>query len=253
MLYRPHPPPLLPNPPPLPCSAPFLRCRNRPENTIAAFTSSLDVGATHVEVDVRQSLDGVLVVMHDQTVRRTTNGTGLVSQMTAVELVALDAGSWFAPEFADERVPLFSEVLALVRSYNASVYIDYKAGPADVMYATLVAAGMQYRGVLIGSDELLRDMQAIDPAVRIMPGASTAAQLQARLDQFGTLTAVNADDDIDDDELVPLARANNVDVFVNRFGLPDNEAGYKDAVDRGAAGVQCDDIAALTAFLSTYP
>ena len=224
-----------------------------PENTIAAYTSALDKGATHLEIDVRTSLDGVLVVMHDQTVRRTTNGTGLVNQLTAAELVALDAGSWFSPAFADERVPLFSEVLVLVRTRNASLYIDYKEGTADTMYATLVAEDMQYAGVLIGSDEMLKAMQAIDPAVRIMPGASTAAQLADRLAYFGTLTAVNADDDIDDDELVPLAEANGVEVFVNRFDRTDDEAGYADAVARGAAGVQCDDIGALAAYLRTLP
>jgi glycerophosphoryl diester phosphodiesterase len=227
--------------------------RYAPENTLAAFASALDKGATHVEVDVRTSLDGVLVVMHDQTVRRTTNGTGLVRAMTAAELVALDAGSWFSPAFADERVPLFADVLALVKARNGSCYIDYKEGNAATMYTTLVAAGMQYRGVLIGGQEMLLAMQALDPKVRIMPGASTAAQLESQLAVYGTLTAVNADDDIDDAALVPLARASGVDVFVNRFDRTDNVDGYRDAVDKGAAGVQCDDIGALTAFLRTYP
>jgi len=68
-----------------------------------------------MECDVRRTKDGQLIVVHDKTVDRTTNGKGLVADMTMDELRQLDAGSWFGPEFAGERLPTFEEVLDLAK------------------------------------------------------------------------------------------------------------------------------------------
>src|SRR5262245_43372391 len=85
-----------------------------PENTMAAFKKAIDAGVYGIELDIHRSKSGELMVIHDETVNRTTNGTGLIKDMTFAELQKLDAGSWFAPSFKDERVPLLSEVLALI-------------------------------------------------------------------------------------------------------------------------------------------
>jgi len=82
-----------------------------PENTLAAFKGAIDAGAQMIELDVTLSLDRQLVVIHDDTVDRTTNGTGSVKDLTLQELVQLDAGSWFDPKFDNERMPTLSQVL----------------------------------------------------------------------------------------------------------------------------------------------
>jgi len=87
--------------------------RAAPENTLAAFAAALRAGADGIELDVRLSRDGVPVVIHDATLDRTTDGRGPVSDATAAELSARDAGSWFGPEFRSERVPVLSDVLQL--------------------------------------------------------------------------------------------------------------------------------------------
>ena len=107
--------------------------REYPENTLPAFEAALQRGADFVEVDTRTTADGALVVIHDSTVDRTTNGTGRVDQYTLAEIKQLDAGSWFAPQFADQRVPLVSEVFDLVRRYNVSYYIDFKVPTAPAL------------------------------------------------------------------------------------------------------------------------
>src|SRR5262245_46332535 len=76
-----------------------------PENTLAAFDLALQMGVRHIELDVHLSRDGHLVVIHDDTVDRTTNGSGPVVHYTLAELQALDAGSWFGAAFAGERIP----------------------------------------------------------------------------------------------------------------------------------------------------
>ena len=90
--------------------------REAPENTLEAFEAALDSGADYIELDVQLTKDGQLVVFHDETIDRTTNGKGKLSDITYAQLQNYSAGSWFGTtdEFADVKVPLLSEVLDLV-------------------------------------------------------------------------------------------------------------------------------------------
>src|SRR5262245_17599925 len=83
-----------------------------PENTFAAFDLALQMGAHQIEIDVECTSDDYIVVIHDDTVDRTTDGAGLVTDQTLAALRELDAGAWFGAMFAGERIPLFEEVLA---------------------------------------------------------------------------------------------------------------------------------------------
>ncbi|MCB2214984.1 glycerophosphodiester phosphodiesterase [Desulfofustis glycolicus] len=85
-----------------------------PENTLAAFRAAIDAGAGMIELDVTLSRDRRLVVIHDSTVNRTTNGRGRVNTLTMAQLRRLDAGSWFAERFAGEPVPSLEQVLDAV-------------------------------------------------------------------------------------------------------------------------------------------
>jgi glycerophosphoryl diester phosphodiesterase len=102
--------------------------RHAPENTLAAFRMALEQGIPAVECDVRPTQDGHVVVIHDSTVDRTTDGLGVVSAMRLEALRRLDAGRWFAAEFAGERIPLLEEVLELVRG-RALIQIEIKNDP----------------------------------------------------------------------------------------------------------------------------
>ena len=82
-----------------------------PENTMAAFTAAVAGGADGLELDIHLSCDGVPVVIHDETLERTTDGCGHVAEMTLQQLQRLDAGSWFSAEFKGEPIPLLEEVL----------------------------------------------------------------------------------------------------------------------------------------------
>lgn len=85
-----------------------------PENTLAAFKLALDHGADGVELDAKLTTDGQVVVIHDQTVKRTTGAEGVVRQMSLAQLKALDAGSFFGAQFAGEPIPTLGEVFAAV-------------------------------------------------------------------------------------------------------------------------------------------
>jgi glycerophosphoryl diester phosphodiesterase len=109
-----------------------------PENTLASFERGLELGADWIELDVHLSRDGALVVIHDETLDRTTNGRGAVRDKSLAELKALDAGSWFGADYAGQRIPTLDEVLAWARRRNTIVDIEIKNAP--VYYAGIEAA-----------------------------------------------------------------------------------------------------------------
>lgn len=82
-----------------------------PENTFAAFRQAVTDGADGLELDVRATRDGTAVLLHDETLDRTTSGRGPLASLSAAEVLALDAGSWFGETWAAERVPTLAEVL----------------------------------------------------------------------------------------------------------------------------------------------
>jgi glycerophosphoryl diester phosphodiesterase len=106
-----------------------------PENTLAAFRLGVEQGSDLVEADVQRSKDGVLVLMHDTTLPRTTDVEQVfpdrapwrVSDFTYEEIQQLDAGSWFSEEFADEPVPTMAEMVELLRRTRAGILMELKA------------------------------------------------------------------------------------------------------------------------------
>jgi glycerophosphoryl diester phosphodiesterase len=131
-----------PSPLPLPGPRRLLRIAHRgasaraPENTLAAFAAAIDLKVDAIEIDVHLCADGVPVVIHDDTVDRTTDGRGAVASLRLRELKRLDAGSWFAPRFKGERIPTLEEVFDLARG-RCGVNIEIKGA---------VAAGPRRRG-----------------------------------------------------------------------------------------------------------
>ena len=104
-----------------------------PENTLAAFRKAIEAGSDMIEMDVHLSKDGKIVVIHDETLERTTNGQGNVADHTLQEIKKLDAGAWFNPQFAGERIPTLREVLALAQG-KVPVNIEIK-NPTHGRYA----------------------------------------------------------------------------------------------------------------------
>lgn len=97
-----------------------------PENTISALQKALDAGAEMIELDVQITKDHELVVFHDDTLERTTNGKGLIREHTYEELSHLDAGSWFTAKYANERIPRFRDAIELLQG---KTYLNIEIKP----------------------------------------------------------------------------------------------------------------------------
>ena len=101
-----------------------------PENTMAGFRKSIEAGLDGIELDIHRCSTGELVVIHDEDVQRTTNGVGLVKDISFPELQRLSAGLWFGKEFGEERIPLLKDVLDLVAG-QCVLNIEIKNTPID--------------------------------------------------------------------------------------------------------------------------
>lgn len=142
-----------------------------PENTVAGFRHALGLGVRAVEFDVRMTADGQLVVIHDATVDRTTNGTGEVAALTLAELRQLDARSTF-PDWPEPcRIPTFGEVLDVV-GHLAELVIEIKADTPERLdrVVPMVTAEIERRG--IGPQVSITSFEpyALEVARRAAPG-----------------------------------------------------------------------------------
>jgi glycerophosphoryl diester phosphodiesterase len=100
--------------------------RVAPENTLAAIARAADAGARAVELDVALSADGVPVILHDETLNRTTDGRGSVARKTLADLRTLDAGAWFGKRFKGERLPTLAEAVALILERKMGLNLEIK-------------------------------------------------------------------------------------------------------------------------------
>lgn len=101
-----------------------------PENTMAAFRHAMEFGADGLELDVHLSRDGHVVVCHDDRLERTTNGSGFIVEHDLDQLKSLDAGAWFSPEYAGERIPTLKELFEEIVSstWRGLVNVELKYG-----------------------------------------------------------------------------------------------------------------------------
>jgi len=209
------------------------------ENTLPAYQAAIDADADFIEVDVRTTSDGKLVIMHDATVDSQTNGKGAVKDMTFAQIRALDVRG--------SKVPTFDEVLDLARG-KIGVYVDSKQVSAADMIAAVERYGMQDHIVVYGGYQYLKDIAALRPKIKVMPEAVSAAFCRKLIDEFHPkVIAFDARDFTD--EIIAIAKTAKADIYVDRFGDADTPASWQDAIDRGATGIQTNKPAELVAYL----
>jgi len=219
-----------------------------PENTLPAFQAAIDLGVDWVEIDVGTTADNHMVVLHDRTVDRVTNGTGALREKTLAEVRALDAGVRFDSSFAGTRIPTADEALALMRG-KVQVYLEVKEASPDSIIALLRRHDMLASTIVYDDIAALAAMRQIEPRVRLLvprPPKDLAAlpALAARLHPafFGSSYAEITS------EISAACHAVGALVDVNNMRA-DNPEGWQYTIDRGGDGLETDRPAALLAFL----
>lgn len=149
---------------------------NFPENTIAAFKQAARLPVFGVEFDVHMTADGELVVIHDESINRTSNGTGYVKDLSLQELMKYDFGSWFSPDFQGETIPTLADVLDVFKSTEQKLNIELKSdifpydGMAEKVLDEIAERQLESRVIISSFDH-----SAIQAVKRLTPQIETAA------------------------------------------------------------------------------
>jgi len=219
---------------------------HHPENTMPAFQAAIDAGADYFELDVRTTSDGKFVIMHDNALDRTTNGTGEVYKHTFDEIRALDAGAKFSPAFAGTKVPTLDEALDLAKG-KINVYVDTKYADPQQLIDTIVRHDMQDHVVIYGNPFFLYEVHKIRPSLRVMPEA-LSPDICKFLDRAMQLQVIAFDANDFKEGVIDVAKDAHAQIFVDRLGDADTAEAWQKAIDQGAAGIQTN----LPAELATY-
>jgi glycerophosphoryl diester phosphodiesterase len=212
---------------------------HHPENTMPAFEEAVRVHADYIEVDVRTTKDGKLVLMHDGQVNRTTNGKGDVAQLTFDEIRALDAGG-------GAHVPTFDEVLDYARG-KINIYVDVKQVSARELVEHIVGHGMA-ENVVIYSGRISKEIQDLNPNLKIMPESRNVELARREVDELHVkVMAFDAGDF--KPEVIDIAKKGHALIYVDRLGPADNQATWQEAIDQGADGIQTDHPEELVKYL----
>ncbi|HSB91596.1 MAG TPA: glycerophosphodiester phosphodiesterase family protein [Flavitalea sp.] len=223
-----------------------------PENTIASYQHAINAGADYVEVDLRTTSDGQLVVMHDGTVDRMTNGTGKVKELTYNTIRSLKVADKSKPGSASFRVPNFEEVLNACKG-KINIYLDFKDADVKKVYALLKSKGMAGQVVVyLNAESQYTNWKSIAPEMPLItsvpPNTKTADDLIAFLDKF-QVSAIDGSPGDYDQEMMSVIHKRNVQVWLDVQDKSENPQYWTPIVESKVDGMQSDHPGDLVKFL----
>ena len=224
-----------------------------PENSLPAIQAAADAGMDYVELDIRTTSDGKLVLMHDATVNRMTNGKGKVVEMTFDEIRRLDLGARFPGQFPGLQVPTFDEALALAEKMRIGIYVHCKQALPEELVAAIDRHQMGEHVLFFADNEsdphLLPEIVRLRPAWKVMPEAFNPGHVRELMETLRPRIIAFDNRDFDD-ATIAAVRQVSVGIFVDR--LANDPATWQNAIDRGATGIQTDYPDELAAFLRSH-
>ena len=216
-----------------------------PENTIPAFESAVEKGVGMIEFDVQLSKDDRLILMHDATINRTTNGKGLVNRLTFDQLRALDAGTWYDKSFSDTQIPTLEEALnAIPNTILCNVHLKNSPGVAAATAKLIQKMGRLDHCFLACTTEQAEEARAVVPDIMICnmsrQGKDRVAYVDLTIEthcDFIQLHRNNGLENIDQH----VKRLHEAGVRVNFFGTEDPVL-IKQLSDAGVDYILTDDV-----------
>ena len=155
-----------------------------PENTYASAQMCIDWGMDYLEIDVSTSKDGVLHVFHGPELARTTDGSGYIFEHTAAKLAQLDAGSWFDPQFAAERIPQLAPFLRWAKG-KIKLFLDVKLADPQQLVDLIYDVGLESDCFFwFEFDQLARSFRALAPDLLLKMNAGTAAEVETAVAHY---------------------------------------------------------------------
>jgi glycerophosphoryl diester phosphodiesterase len=219
---------------------------------LQAYANAIAAGADYVEIDLRTTADSQLVIMHDATVDRMTDGKGQVKDMRYDSLRTLRVRNKQHPEWGDYPIPTFDEVLRLCKD-KIYIYLDFKNADPAVAYAQIARYGMEKQVVVyINAPRQFVEWRRVAPAMPLMvslPGTiRDSAALRNFLDTYHPDVLDGGFNEYTP-EMVRAAAANGVPVVPDIQGPNESPAGWEPAMQKGFRGLQTDHPGELVAWL----
>ncbi|HZK63485.1 MAG TPA: glycerophosphodiester phosphodiesterase family protein [Puia sp.] len=220
-----------------------------PENTVASVKEAIKSGADYVEIDLRTTRDGYLVLSHDASVDRMTNGRGNVKDLTLEEIKKL-AITGHSRDHKTYRIPEFKEILKACRK-RINIYLDFKDADPGETYLQLKAAGMEKQVVVyLNKAEQYGQWKKVASAMPLMSSLPDKIKTPSQFRFFLSEVQLGVLDNVTDTAMLAVARENGVSVWLDVEGANEDSVLWNQALDKGIQGMQTDHPADLVAYLN---
>jgi len=225
-----------------------------PENTIPALQGVLDSDFDFVETDIQLTADGVPVLIHDLDVDRTTNGTGLVADLTLAEIKSLDAGTWYSGEFTGAQVPTLDEFLDIFQSSKKKAMLELKGiwteEQVRVVTGLIYARGVQGRVIFQAFD--FETLEALQKAAPVFPRVLIQRYLPsdpvALANRYGAIAILTSPASLEADPSV-VQKLHDAGLGIVLYTL--NKKGrWSDALELGVDGIITDKPSSLDKWIA---
>lgn len=220
-----------------------------PENSIEAFKNAIKSGADYVEVDLRTSSDGKLVVFHDDTVDRMTSGTGKLKELSWQQLSQLVVTDKVKNK-KSYRIPLFRDVLTVCKG-KINIYLDFKDASVQQTWDEIKAAGMEKQvAVYVNNISQYKEWRKIAPAAPLITSAISEVKNKDQLAFFLNQGTIEVLDNVKEKDMLATANDYNVAVWLDGQSANEDETHWRKIIDLGVQGIQTDHPKALVNYLN---
>ena len=224
---------------------------NVPENSLASYEEAIKSGADYVEIDLRTSKDGILMILHDATVDRMTNGQGNVADKTWAELQSLQLKNPKADDPTAYRIPEFREVLRLCKN-RIYIYLDFKNADVTETWKQIQAEGMEKQIVVyLNKVPDYKKWRSVAPQMPLMTSLFDEVKNKDQLRYFLGQVKIEALDNIYDKEMVQAAQSEGVSVWLDVQSPSEGPEAWNNALQKGVNGIQTDQPEVLVKYLTT--
>ena len=221
-----------------------------PENTLESVKAAIKSGADYVEIDLRTTKDGYLVIHHDATVDRMTNGTGNVKDLTLAEIQQLKVADKNKPTKKTYRVPTFAEILKAAKG-KINIYLDFKDADVTETYKQIREAGMEKQVVVyVNKIPQYKEWRKTVPGMPLITSVIEEVKNKEQLTFFLGQGTIEVLDNIYDREMVATANDNGVAVWLDVQSDHEGADDWNQALQKGIQGMQTDYPEALIAYLN---
>ncbi len=223
-----------------------------PENTLAAYKNAIQSGADYVEIDLRTTKDGKLILMHNATVDHMTNGTGNVHDLTFDEIRKLKVTDKARAGSESFQIPTFEEALKLCKG-RINIYLDFKDADVEATYNEIKKAGMENHLIVYANSEAqYHQWKKLAPQIPIITSlpdeVKDTSSFQQFLNQFKVAVLDGSIGQYDETMLL-TAKENGVAIWLDVQNKNEAPAHWDKALNEGISGLQTDHPAALVQYL----